>query len=56
METVNVIVCPHCNTKIEPWDYVETGDMEGEFEMDCTECGESFKVSFETDIRFKTTT
>lgn len=56
METVNVIQCPHCNAKIEPWDYVGIGDMKGDFKMDCIECGKEFSVSFETDIRFKTTT
>jgi hypothetical protein len=23
METVNVIQCPHCGSKIEPWDYIK---------------------------------
>ena len=54
MDTINVIQCPHCNHLIEPWDFVDTGDMEGEFEMECEECGEQFSVSFETDIRFTT--
>nr|DAF76807.1 MAG TPA: DNA-directed RNA polymerase subunit [Caudoviricetes sp.] len=55
METVNIIQCPHCGAKIEPWDFIDTGDMDGNFDMDCEECGKNFKVSFETDIRFKTT-
>ena len=54
MESINIIQCPHCSHLIEPWDFMDIGDMEGEFEMDCEECGKSFKVDFETDIRFKT--
>ena len=56
METVNIIICPHCNAKIVPWDYIENGEMEGDFNMDCTECRKEFSVSFETDVKFKTTT
>lgn len=54
MYSVNTIRCPHCKEFIEPWDYVETGDMEGEFDMDCEYCNKSFNVSFTTDIRFTT--
>ena len=54
METVNIIQCPYCKALIEPWDYVETGDMEGGFTMECEECGKEFSVSFSTDIKFKT--
>lgn len=56
MESVNVIQCPHCWHLIEPWDFIDVGDMEGEFEMECEECGKEFLVKFETDIRFNTTT
>ena len=55
METVNVIKCPHCKTMIEPWEYIDTGDMEGNFSMTCEECGREFNVSFTTDIKFTTT-
>lgn len=54
MESVNIIQCPHCRALIEPWDYVETGDMEGDFKMDCESCENEFNVSFTTDIRFTT--
>lgn len=27
-KTINIIKCPYCNTEMEPWDYLETGDME----------------------------
>lgn len=54
MESVNVIQCPHCGALIEPWDYIETGDMEGDFSMDCEVCGKPFAVEFSTDIKFTT--
>jgi DNA-directed RNA polymerase subunit M/transcription elongation factor TFIIS len=54
METLNIIQCPHCKALMEPWDYIETGDMEGDFRMNCEECGKKFSVNFSTDIRFKT--
>lgn len=56
MESINIIQCPYCWHLIEPWDFIDTGDMEGEFEMECEECGKEFNVKFETDIRFNTTT
>lgn len=54
METINIIQCPHCEEKMECWDYIETGDMEGDFDMDCEFCKRNFKVSFSTDIKFIT--
>lgn len=55
METTNIIQCPHCKHLIEPWDFLDTGDMEGEFDLKCEECGIEFLVKFESDIRFNTT-
>ena len=54
MESINIIQCPHCKALIEPWDYVETGDIDGDFTMDCENCNKEFNVSFTTDIRFVT--
>lgn len=54
METINVIQCPHCEEKMDFEDYIDIGDMEGDFEMDCEFCSEKFKVSFSTDIKFIT--
>lgn len=56
MESVNIIQCPYCKALIEPWDYIECGDMEGTFTMDCEECTNNFDVNFTTDIRFITNT
>lgn len=55
MESINIIQCPHCKHFIEPWDFIDTGDMEGEFDLEREECGIEFLVKFETDIRFNTT-
>ena len=54
METINTIQCPYCNCKIEPWEYVETGDMDGSFKMECEKCKKPFIVNFKTDIIFNT--
>lgn len=43
-ETV-LIECPHCNkSQIEDiYDLVDTGDQEGEFNINCNECKKEFK-------------
>ncbi|HCL4480361.1 TPA: hypothetical protein N2D99_002449 [Clostridium botulinum] len=49
------IQCPHCNYKHEDFqNYIDTGDMDGEFSMDCEKCGKSFQVNFVTKIEFTT--
>ena len=54
-KTDYIIKCPYCNHEYEGLDYVETGDMEGDFTMTCDdECGEEFRVEFNTLITFKT--
>lgn len=55
-KTINTIKCPYCNTEMEPWEYLETVDMEGDFTMNCEnpECEEEFNVSFTTDVIFST--
>ena len=47
------IVCPYCGHKHDGLDYVETGDMEGDFSMECEACGKEFNVSFTTTINFE---
>lgn len=50
------IDCPHCGHKHENWqDYIDTGDMEGEFPMICENetCGKEFQVKYSTEITFK---
>ena len=54
MKSINIIQCPYCNHFIEPWDFIDTGDMEGEFTMECEKCEKEFSVKFETDIKFTT--
>lgn len=54
-ENADVIVCPHCeycHTNYD--DYLEVGDMGGNFEMDCIKCEENFKVDFYSVFWFKT--
>ncbi|MGU8836315.1 hypothetical protein ACSW8S_17405 (plasmid) [Clostridium perfringens] len=55
-KTINIIQCPHCKELIEPWDFVETGDMEGDFTLECTNpnCQKEFNVEFKTEISFTT--
>ena len=55
-KTINIITCPYCNTEMEPWDYLETGDMEGDFTLNCEnpKCSKEFNVSFTTDVTFLT--
>jgi transcription elongation factor Elf1 len=56
-EKVDEIECPHCNyLHVNYDDYLEVGDMSGEFEMDCEECGESFNVDFFSLFIFTSTT
>jgi DNA-directed RNA polymerase subunit RPC12/RpoP len=48
------IICPHCGYEHYEWhDYIDTGDMDGAFDMDCEDCGESFVVKFRTLIDFQ---
>ena len=54
MKTINIIQCPYCSHFIEPWDFIDTGDMDGEFTMKCEKCEKEFLVKFETDIKFTT--
>lgn len=52
LETTNIIKCPYCGFETIPWDYVETGDMEGDFPLDCEKCGKEFNVGFRTEMKF----
>lgn len=48
------IICPYCGYEHRGLNYIEVGDMEGEFSMNCEGCKEEFKVKFNTIIEFKT--
>lgn len=54
-ENADAIVCPHCeNVHGNYDDYIEVGDMSGDFEVECEKCGEYFKVDFYSVFWFKT--
>lgn len=50
----NKITCPHCMKEYDGLDFIEVGDMEGSFEMECEGCEKEFTVTFTTTITFKT--
>ena len=54
MKSINIIKCHNYSHFIEPWDFMDIGDMEGEFTMECEKCKKEFLVKFETDIKFTT--
>lgn len=54
MKTVNIIQCPYCGAKIEPWDYIEPWDIEGNIYIDCKKCGEKINIVFERYFKFIT--
>jgi hypothetical protein len=55
-ETADLIECPHCEWSHGNYDdYIEVGDMSGEFEMNCEKCKQSFKVDFYSIFWFKST-
>lgn len=46
------IICPHCgDLTYEEVDLTFQNDVKNE--TDCTECGETFKFKFETEIQVK---
>lgn len=45
-EVPDIIVCPYCGHKHDVYEYTETGDMSGEFEMPCDRCKREFKVDY----------
>lgn len=45
--------CPHCGLDYDGLEYLDTADMEGEFEMLCNSCEKEFSVEFQTTITFK---
>jgi len=54
--THDLIECPHCEHMHSNYDdYIEVGDMSGEFNMDCENCGESFNVDFYSIFHFTAT-
>ena len=54
-ENADAIVCPHCEYVHGNYDdYIEVGDMGGDFEMECSSCKQPFKVDFYSIFWFKT--
>lgn len=50
-----LIVCPYCQFVHEDSiDYIDPGDMEGEFPMDCEGCNKPLKIEFDTVVSFHT--
>lgn len=46
-ENADVIVCPHCEYVHGNYDdYIEVGDMDGDFEMECLKCKKNMSVNF----------
>ena len=54
MKSINIIQWPYCSHFIEPWDFMDIGNMEGEFTMEWKKKKKEFLVKFETDIKFTT--
>lgn len=54
-EIVDLIQCPYCNHNHTYDDWLDVGDMAGEFEMECEECGQLFNVDFYSIFHFTTT-
>lgn len=54
-ESEDMIICPHCKAKhIDFEDFLEVGDMDGEFEMCCDNCNKIFEVNFHSVFIFTT--
>ena len=56
-ENADAIVCPHCERVHGNYDdYIEVGDMGGDFTMTCEdeECGKEFNVEFYSVFYFQT--
>lgn len=43
---VDEIICPYCKHQHDHEEYLEVGDMSGEFDMECEGCGKEFHVDF----------
>lgn len=55
MISENEIQCPHCEHVHEDfWEYIGVEEAEGEFKMECEDCGEGFVVNFSTTVNFNT--
>lgn len=56
MMTEDAIKCPHCNfVDTEYYDYVDPVEMEAEFDLPCSSCGEYMHVVMSTTVLFETT-
>lgn len=54
MKTKDSIKCPYCGHDYDYLEYLEVGDMSGEFEMICERCGQNFEVDFYCVFYFTT--
>lgn len=55
MHKAEYIECPYCeHVHSDYHDYLEVGDLEGEFKMNCVGCKEQFKVDFYSVFWFET--
>ncbi|MFU1714135.1 hypothetical protein ACM392_01075 [Bacillus amyloliquefaciens] len=52
VSVIDAIKCPHCAHVMEFYDYIEGGDMSGEFEMNCEKCHKPFHVDFNSTFHF----
>jgi transcription elongation factor Elf1 len=52
METADYIQCPYCGHMHDYNEFLEVGDMSGEFEMECEKCEKSFDVDFYSIFHF----
>lgn len=54
-ERPNIIVCPYCDyTHDDGNEYVEPGNFNGNFGMECGKCRGRFIVTFQSVFLFKT--
>ncbi|MDO6631827.1 hypothetical protein [Bacillus thuringiensis] len=55
MHKAEYIECPYCkHIHSDHHDYLEVGDLGGEFQMNCVGCKEQFKVDFYSVFWFET--
>lgn len=55
MHKADMIECPHCEYKHGNYqDYLEVGDLGGDFPMTCENCGKDFDVDFYSIFWFET--
>lgn len=52
MSAYDVVECPNCGCEHNGLDMIDTGDMEGEFGIDCDGCDGRIDVDFRTAVTF----